>query len=97
LLDGRNATSSKFAWEWATAQGPRVNWVGKARWVVDETPGKVPIWTSSGVAAGLDATFAFVKHNYGTATAERIANVIEYEVHSNADWDPFSKIHNVTA
>lgn len=64
ILDGRNATSNKAAWAWATSQRPNVNWIPKARWTVDGN-----IWTSSGVAAGIDATYAFVEVIYGLAAA----------------------------
>jgi putative intracellular protease/amidase len=33
ILDGKNATN-KQNWEWATATGPKVNWL-PGRWVVD--------------------------------------------------------------
>jgi transcriptional regulator GlxA family with amidase domain len=95
LLDGRRATTNKFAYSWATSQGPKVNWVPKARWVVDEQPGKIPIWTSSGVTAGMDAFLAFAKKWYGDEAVQRVANIIEYEDHKNASYDPFSKIWNV--
>lgn len=47
VLDGKRATTNKFAWASATTYGKGVKWVPTARWVVD---GKV--WTSSGVSAG---------------------------------------------
>lgn len=43
LLDHRRATSNKAAFQWVQAQGPNVDWVVEARWVVDGN-----IWTSSG-------------------------------------------------
>jgi putative intracellular protease/amidase len=55
VLDGKKATTNKAVWKWATSQGPRVDWVPVARWVVDGN-----IWTTSGVAAGLDGAFAFI-------------------------------------
>jgi transcriptional regulator GlxA family with amidase domain len=55
VLDGKNATTNKQAWAWATSQGPKVHWVPVARWVVDGN-----IWTTSGVAAGMDGVYAFV-------------------------------------
>jgi transcriptional regulator GlxA family with amidase domain len=95
ILDGRRATSNKWAWAWVTSQGPKVQWVPKARWVIDEQPGKIPIWTSSGVTAGLDTTFAFVKKWYGDALEEQTAGIFEYERHTDASYDPFSKMWNV--
>jgi transcriptional regulator GlxA family with amidase domain len=72
-----------------------VNWVPKARWVVDEQPGKIPIWTSSGVTAGMDAFLAFTRKWYGDALVQRTAKIIEYEDHKDASYDPFSKIWKV--
>ncbi|KAL7267414.1 hypothetical protein RUND412_010002 [Rhizina undulata] len=91
ILDGKKATSNKAAWGWVTSQGPKVYWKGHARWVVDGN-----IWTSSGVAAGLDATFAFVKYLYGDEIATNIANTLEYERHQDPSWDPFADIWNAT-
>lgn len=47
VLDGRRATTNKWAWGEVVKHGDNVTWVPSARWVED---GKV--WTSSGVAAG---------------------------------------------
>jgi len=54
LLDGRKATSNKRAFDWVVTQGPKVNWVRKARWVVDNK-----YYTSSGVSPGMDKTLGF--------------------------------------
>ncbi|KAF2671419.1 class I glutamine amidotransferase-like protein [Microthyrium microscopicum] len=96
LLDGRRATGNKKYWDWVVSQGPKVQWVPKARWVEDETAGQIPIWTSSGVSAGLDVTFAFVKKHYGEDIASGIANTLEYERHLDSTWDPFSAVWNAT-
>jgi transcriptional regulator GlxA family with amidase domain len=90
ILDGRRATTNKKAWAQGTSLGPNVNWVPQARWVVDGN-----IWTTSGVAAGMDGIFSFVGKVYGEETARSIANVIEYEPHTDPSWDPFSKVWNV--
>jgi putative intracellular protease/amidase len=34
VLDGKNATTNKSVWKWATATGPKTNWL-PGRWVVD--------------------------------------------------------------
>lgn len=91
VLDGRKATSNKAAWEWVTGQGPKVNWVPKARWTQD---GK--IWTSSGVAAGIDATYAFVEAIYGLEATNWILSKVEYERHTDASWDPWADYYNTT-
>jgi transcriptional regulator GlxA family with amidase domain len=67
-----------------------VTWVPVARWVVDGN-----IWTTSGVAAGMDGMLAFIEHLYGSEVAWTWANGTEYEWHHNSIWDPFSAIFNV--
>ena len=89
-LDGRRATTNKRAWEWATTQGPNVNWIGEARWVVDGN-----ITTSSGISAGIDATYAFVSDNYGENIAQELADSAEYVRWTDPDHDPFAERWNV--
>lgn len=91
ILDGKRATTNKRAWKWATSTGPNVTWVPVARWVEDGN-----IWTSSGVAAGMDQTLEFISRIYGEDVANTTANSMEYERHTNASWDPFSAVWNVT-
>ncbi|CAF1164257.1 unnamed protein product [Adineta ricciae] len=91
ILDGRKATSNKFSWSWAT-KFETVNWVPKARWVVDGN-----IWSSSGVAAGMDMTYAFISTIFSPKIATEIANVMEYEPHTDSEWDPFSDIWKVSS
>lgn len=86
LLDGYRATSNKLAFGWASEQGPNVRWVPQARWVEDRNR-----WTSSGVAAGMDMTLAFVARLHGDQVATGIANAIELEWHRDASWDPFAR------
>lgn len=90
LLDGRDATSNKLAFGWATAQGPNVNWQSQARWVEDSK-----VWTSSGVAAGMDMAHAFVSHVAGNTVARDAANRVELEVHTDPSWDPFAQLHGL--
>jgi len=85
ILDGRRATSNKRAWDWVVSQGPRVDWVRRARWIED---GK--FWTSSGVSAGIDMTLALVAHRFGVEVAEEAAWRIEYTWHRDAAVDPFA-------
>lgn len=79
-LNGRRATSNKRAWEWVVKQtaGSGVNWVQRARWVVD---GK--FYTSSGVSAGLDMALGFVCDRWGEELAGSIARRIEYRWNSD--------------
>ncbi|KAF2439232.1 DJ-1/PfpI family protein [Karstenula rhodostoma CBS 690.94] len=92
LLDHRRATTNKSTWDAVVALGPRVEWVRKARWVVDESEGVTPVWSSSGVSAGIDVTFAFIERMYGGETAERVANVMEYGRWRDEGWDPFAEV-----
>ncbi|KIM30422.1 hypothetical protein M408DRAFT_328023 [Serendipita vermifera MAFF 305830] len=93
VIDGKCATTTKFDWAETTQTGPGVNWVPCARWVTDGN-----VWTSSGVAAGIDLTHAFIKEIFGNETlADRAANILEIDIHKDSSWDPFCEIWNVTA
>ncbi|KAH8160350.1 hypothetical protein CIB48_g7888 [Xylaria polymorpha] len=85
ILDGRRATSNKKSWEWATSQGPAVNWVRQARWVVDGN-----VWTSSGVSAGIDLIFAFIEDQYGEEVATQLVRQAEYVRNTDSSSDPFA-------
>ncbi|CCA73181.1 hypothetical protein PIIN_07135 [Serendipita indica DSM 11827] len=90
ILDGKRATTAKFSWNEMVKSGPKVPC---ARWVKDGN-----IWTSSGVSAGIDLTYAFVAEAMRNETlAERAANIIEIEIHKDSSWDPFCAIWNVTS
>ena len=86
LLEGYRATSNREAFAWASSQGDRVEWIPSARWVVDGNR-----WTSSGVSAGIDMTFAFIERPCGTAVADELADAVEYERHLDPTWDPFAE------
>ncbi|SPO04359.1 related to ThiJ/PfpI family protein [Cephalotrichum gorgonifer] len=90
LLDGRRATTSKFAWNEVVASRPEVDWVPSARWVEDGN-----IWTSSGVSAGIDMMYAFMKHYYGEKEINIVMNTIEFAPHTDSHWDPFAVVHEV--
>lgn len=85
LLDGYRATSNKRSFAWAVSQGPKVEWVAKARWVQDRDR-----WTSSGVAAGMDMTLAVIARLCGDRAAEDLADAVEYDWHRDPGWDPFA-------
>ena len=91
VLDGKRATTNKASWADTVALGPKVDWVRRARWTVDGN-----IWTSSGISAGIDVTLAFIQHVHGDDVATGLANLMEYEWHRDADWDPFAGIFNAT-
>lgn len=86
LLDGRRATTNKWAWAETTAHGPKTYWVAKARWVVDGN-----IYSSSGVSAGIDAAFAWVADVYGEENAAAAAKGLEYTRVTDPDDDPFAE------
>lgn len=88
LLDGLRATTNKAAWDWATAQGPKVDWVRQARWVEDGR-----FITSSGVSAGMDMSLGAISLMLGVDRAEEVAKWTEYLWNSNPDNDPFVTIH----
>ncbi|MFW1676854.1 DJ-1/PfpI family protein [Pontibacter sp. JAM-7] len=85
ILDGLQATTNKLLWNEATAPGPNVHWVKKARWVEQ---GK--IITASGIAAGIDMTHAVIAKLYGEDVATWIELWTEYEPHRDAAWDPYA-------
>lgn len=85
VLDGRKATTNKMDFEWAMPFGPKVNWVGKARWVED---GK--FFTSSGVSAGMDMSLAVIARTLGIEKAQEVAKCAEYSWHRDSAMDPFA-------
>lgn len=86
LLDGVRATSNKMAWKWATAQGAKVLWVPRARWVED---GK--FISSSGVSAGTDMALALIAKLHGKDMARWVADRAEYRWHDDPSDDPFAR------
>jgi len=90
LLDGRRATSNKFYFKMATQQSDRVDWASEARWVEDG-----PIFTSSGVSAGMDMSLAVIARLFGEDKATEIANYTEYVWNKNPDEDPFHQYLNM--
>ena len=90
LLDGRRATSNKVYFKMATQQSDQVDWVPEARWVEDG-----PVFTSSGVSAGIDMSLAVIASLYGEKKAVEIANYTEYVWNKNPAEDPFNKYLNM--
>ncbi len=87
LLDGLPATTNKLAFDWVAAQGPKVDWRRRARWV---EAGK--FWTSSGVSAGMDMSLALIARLRGVAVAEQAAQWAEYSWHRDPADDPFAVV-----
>lgn len=85
-LAGRNATTNKAAFNWVKTQegADEVNWIAKARWVVDGN-----YWTSSGVSAGTDMLLGWIEHEYGRNESERMRIGMEWNALDQDD-DPFA-------
>ena len=71
--------------DWVVSVNPAVNWVHRARWVVD---GK--FYTSSGVSAGIDMALGFLADRLGQEAAEEAALGAEYLWNRDSDHDPFA-------
>ncbi|BCB18665.1 DJ-1/PfpI family protein [Bosea sp. ANAM02] len=84
ILDGKRATTNKIAFDWVAKQSSEVDWLRRARWVVDGR-----FWTSSGVSAGTDMALALVAHLYDRPTAQETARRAEYVWRDDPDDDPF--------
>lgn len=92
VLDHRIATTNKADWNSVVPYGKNVTWVPNARWTQSEH-GK--LWTSSGVAAGMDMTYALLSWMYGSQRINRTMNIIELSPHLDPNWDPYAVVHNV--
>ncbi|KAI1877654.1 hypothetical protein JX265_003662 [Neoarthrinium moseri] len=90
-IAGKNATTNKAAFNWVKTveHAEDVNWIAKARWVVDGN-----LWTSSGVSAGTDMTLGWIEHVYGRNESERIRIQLEW-VSLNQTDDPFAEIYGL--
>lgn len=85
MLDGKNATTNKRAYGIITPMFPKVNWQRNARWVVDGN-----LWTSSGIAAGIDLGRAFVAHLFNETVAASITTTLEIIPNTDPSNDPFA-------
>ncbi|KAF9919929.1 hypothetical protein FBU30_010363 [Linnemannia zychae] len=91
LVDGYNMTTNKQVFEWPVSQGPKVNWIKRARWVQD---GKYV--SSSGVSAGIDAALFILAELTSKEIAENVATHIEYSWHRDSTEDPFADCYPYT-
>ncbi|KAF9936553.1 hypothetical protein BGZ75_005098 [Mortierella antarctica] len=91
LVDGYNLTTNKSLFEMVIAEGPKVNWIKRARWVQD---GKYV--SASGVSAGIDAALYIVSELVSVETAEKVSAYIEYTWHKHANEDPFADMYPYT-
>ncbi|CAO2651041.1 Nn.00g093380.m01.CDS01 [Neocucurbitaria sp. VM-36] len=90
ILDGRKATTNKRSWPWATSTGPNVTWVPTARWVEDGN-----IFSSSGISAGIDVSYAWVGRVYGDEVAQYLSLSAEYDRETDSHHDPYGKVWDV--
>ncbi|CAG7935774.1 unnamed protein product [Penicillium nalgiovense] len=90
VLDGKRATTNKMAWADTTSLAVNVDWVPRARWVVDGN-----VWSSSGVSAGIDVTLAWIEEIYGSEVARKISNSMEYTRHEDSSHDPFAELYGL--
>ncbi|KAI1414186.1 class I glutamine amidotransferase-like protein [Hypoxylon sp. FL1857] len=90
-IAGRNATTNKAAFNWVKSveHADEVNWIAKARWVVDGN-----VWTSSGVSAGTDMALGWIEHLYGRNESERVRILMEWIALNQTD-DPFAAIYGL--
>lgn len=88
LLNKKRATTNKRAFNWVKTLNNEVIWIKKARWVVDGI-----IYTSSGVSAGIDMTFAFISDLLGEDVAKQQCQEIEYIWNKNPENDPFADLY----
>lgn len=91
VMAGKNATSNKAAWNWVKSVpgADKVNWIAKARWVVDGN-----LWTSSGVSAGTDMMLAWIEHVYGHEEMIIARNSLEWNQLGEHD-DPYAEIYGL--
>lgn len=73
-----------MAFDWVVKQDKEVHWVRKARWVND---GKY--YTCSGISAGIDMAFGFIRDIMGMDVADKISKGMEYIWNNDKDNDPF--------
>ncbi|MCL2018953.1 MAG: DJ-1/PfpI family protein [Oscillospiraceae bacterium] len=85
LLENKNATTNKMAFDWVSGISKGVNWSKNARWVRD---GKY--YTSSGVSAGMDMTLGFISDIHNEKTANDLSKFIEYIWNKDKNNDLFA-------
>ncbi|CAE6512148.1 unnamed protein product [Rhizoctonia solani] len=94
VLDGKNATTNKAAFAQIRNETSKsINWIPKARWVVDGNT-----WSSSGVTAGvtagMDMANAFLIHLAGPDYATKARNIVELRAAEQGD-DPFAEVYGL--
>ncbi|KAJ4375177.1 hypothetical protein N0V83_002261 [Neocucurbitaria cava] len=90
IMNDRKATTNKSSWPTTAETNPNTTWIPSARWVEDysESP---PVWSSSGVTAGLDLMLHWVEQVYNAQNATQIARFIEHVRITDPSIDPFAR------
>jgi transcriptional regulator GlxA family with amidase domain len=94
IMHGKKATTNKTSWPNAVKAGLNTTWVPSARWVEDNS-GLPPVWSSSGVTAGLDLMLHWVEHTYSLENATFIATLMEHQRITDPSFDPFARNETV--
>ncbi|KAJ7481835.1 class I glutamine amidotransferase-like protein [Mycena latifolia] len=92
VLSGKRATTNKAFYHVITetlSTDRDIQWVPKARWVVDGN-----VWTSSGISSGSDMALAFLEHLAGAKLARQVRNIVEIPEVSSED-DRFASVHGL--
>lgn len=90
ILNGKKATTNKTSWPKTVAANPNTTWIPSARWVEDNS-GSPPIWSSSGVVAGLDLMLHWVEKTYSAENATWITTIMEHQRITDPNFDPFAR------
>jgi transcriptional regulator GlxA family with amidase domain len=90
ILNGRKATANKSSWPSTVAANPNTTWIPSARWFEDYSSSP-PIWSSSGVTAGIDMMLHWVEETYNAENATNIAQFIEHIRITDPTIDPFAR------
>ncbi|KAG9190268.1 hypothetical protein G6011_08356 [Alternaria panax] len=94
ILNGRKATANKSSWPTTVAANPNTTWIPSARWVEDYSSSP-PIWSSSGVTAGIDMMLHWVEQTHSAESATNIARFIEHVRITDPSIDPFARNETV--
>ncbi|KAH7390675.1 DJ-1/PfpI family protein [Pyrenochaeta sp. MPI-SDFR-AT-0127] len=94
ILNGRKATANKSSWPTTVAANLNTTWIPSARWVEDYSASP-PIWSSSGVTAGIDLMLHWVEQMYNAQNATQIAKYMEHVRIRDPSFDPFARNETV--
>jgi transcriptional regulator GlxA family with amidase domain len=95
IMAGKKATTNKSSWSTAVTAGPNTTWVSSARWVEDYSS-EPPVWSSSGVTAGIDLMLRWVEQTYNKENATNIAKFMEHVRIRDPSYDPFARNETVS-